>query len=113
MNEGQFFEEGGLPRGIAEQMIWPVVAAAGNAGIDALDVVRLVTGKNRICGAVAHQVIGLLADMVDLGFFKEDWHAGVTGPWENVTYRVANSSQIQLYQVPRQQPAGGLEADMD
>ena len=37
MNEGRFFEEGGLPRGVAGQMIWPVVAAAGNAGIGALD----------------------------------------------------------------------------
>ena len=68
MNEGRFFEEGGLPRGVAGQMIWPVVAAAGNAGIGALDVVRLVTEKNSICGAAAHRIIGLLAEMVELDF---------------------------------------------
>ena len=79
MNEGRFFEEGGLPRGVAGQMIWPVVAAAGKAGIGALDVVRLVTEKNSICGAAAHRIIGLLAEMVELDFFKEDWQAGGKG----------------------------------
>ena len=113
MNEGRFFEEGGLPRGVAGQMIWPVVAAAGNAGIGALDVVRLVTEKNSICGAAAHRIIGLLAEMVELGFFKEDWQTGVTGPWENVTYRVANPSQIEFYHLHRQQPAGSVEAQMN
>ncbi len=109
MNEGRFFEEGGLPRGVAGQMIWPV-AAAGKAGIGALDVVRLVTEKNSIFGAAAHRIIGLLAEMVELGFFKEDWQTVVTGPWENVTYRVANPSQIEFYHLHRQQPAGSVEA---
>ena len=80
MNEGQFFEEGGLPRGVAGQMIWPIVAAASSEGIDSLDVVRLVTEKNSICGAAATRIIGLLADMVELGFFEEDWQAGETVP---------------------------------
>ncbi len=113
MNEGQFFEEGGLPRGVAGQMIWPVVAAAGSKGNDSLDVVRLVTKKNSICGASAHRIIGLLADMVELSFFEEDWQAGETGPWDKHTFRVANTRQIEFYQVPRQQPAGGVEAQMN
>ena len=112
MNEGQFLEQGGLPRGVAGQMIWPVVAAAGVAGIDALDVVRLVTEKNDICGCAAHRIIGLLADMVELGFFQEDWQAGVNGPWEKVTYRVTNPRQIKVSK-SRRQPAGSVKAQMN
>lgn len=116
MNEGQFFEEGGLPRGVAGQRIWPVVAAAGNEGIDSLDIIHLVTEKNTICGAAATRIIGLVADMVELGFFVEDWQAGEAeeaGPLDKHIIRVANPRQIEFYQVPRQQPAGGVEAQMN
>ena len=64
MNEGQFFEEGGLPRGVAGQIIWPVAAAAGDIGINSIDIVRLVKEKNNICGASFTRIIGLLRDMV-------------------------------------------------
>ena len=42
-------------------------------------------------------------------FFEE----GETGPWDKHTIRVANPRQIEFYQVPRQQPAVGVEAQMN
>ena len=107
LNQGNYVDEGGLPRGKAGQRMWPVIASVEREWITSFDVYTLVMETNTF-GPKYFRVMNALDDMVDLGLIERKQVSAHDTEVDD-EYRVLNPAQVDFYPAHLHQVAGNLE----
>lgn len=107
LNQGNYADDGGLPRGKAGQRIWPVIASVEREWITSFDVYTLVMETNKF-GPDYFRVMNALDDMVDLGFIERK-QVSTHHIESDDEYRVLNPVQVHFYPLRLHQALHNLE----
>ena len=107
LNQGNYAEEGGLPRGTAGQRMWPVIASVEREWITSFDVYTLVMETNKFASNY-FRVMNALDDMADLGLIERK-PVSTHDTEADDEYRVLNPAQVDYYPAHLHRVANNLE----